>query len=253
MKNRFAAAIATTVLAAIAFGSCTSERPLRLVSYNVDNCTGTDSIRNIQRIADVIAAQNADVVALQGLDSMTLRAPEYTLGQLAAMTGLHPTYGPAVNLGGDGGSTGVGILSKDAPLSTRLVPLRGAEQGNALLVAEFKRYYFISAAFARPLGDQITSTATLKELAASLDKPTFLGGSLNARYGSQAISSLVRDFTPLVDLSARTWPADEPTILVDYLFMYNRRLRSFTIGTLSVVDEAVASTHRPVTADVSFR
>ncbi len=252
MKNKLTAVIASSFLAVIAFGSCTSERPLRIVSYNVDNCTGMDSIRNVQRIADVIAAQNADVVALQGLDSVTLRAPEYTLGELAGLIGMHPSWGSAATVEG-GGSTGVGILSKEAPLSVRFVPLRGADRGNGLLVVEFKRYYFGCAAFSRLIGDQIASTATLKETAASLDKPFFLGGSLNARYGSQTVGSLVRDFTPLVDLSARSYPADAPAALLDYVFMYNRNLRSFTIGGLSVVDEAVASTHRPVTADVSFR
>ena len=41
---------------------------LRLMTYNVHRCVGTDRKLDVERVAEVIAAENADVVALQELD-----------------------------------------------------------------------------------------------------------------------------------------------------------------------------------------
>ena len=231
--------------------ACSSEKEIRLMSYNVNNCFGMDSTLNRQRIADIIMAENPDVVALQQLDSMTARFPAYTLGELAAATLMNAVYGPSGQV--EGGKTGVGILSKEKPVSTRIVQLPGGGEGSVMLIAEFKKFCFASATMSRSQGDQIASVAIIKEAAANAGKPFFFGGSLNARYGSQTVSSLARDFTALTNISARTYPADQPISLVDYLFMYNHNLRDFTIDNVAVLNEPVASDHRPVVAKLSFR
>jgi endonuclease/exonuclease/phosphatase family metal-dependent hydrolase len=158
------------------------------------------------------------------------------------------------------GLGGVGILSREEPLAEQIFPLtadegEGHKQG--LLIVEFPKYLFASIAMSSSLAERMAATAKLKEEAAKTRKPFFFGGSLSVRFGSVTVDDLVRDFTPLVDLDARTWPAGRPLALVDYLFMYNRNIRDFEIGALSVPTAPegtpAASTHLPVVAEVTFR
>jgi endonuclease/exonuclease/phosphatase family metal-dependent hydrolase len=48
---------------------------LRLMTYNVHRCVGTDRALDVERVAEVIAAENPDVVALQELDVLRRPAP----------------------------------------------------------------------------------------------------------------------------------------------------------------------------------
>lgn len=240
------------IFAAMTVASCSkSERGIRIMSYSVNNCLGLDSVMNCPRIADIIISEAPDVVALQALDSMTTRFPQFTLGKLAELTSLFASYGPATPL--DAGNTGVGILSKEKPIRTRFVRLNGNTEGSGMLVAEFRHFVFASIAMPKRQSDQISSIAIIREEAAKTGKPFFFGGNLNARIGSQTISTLAKDFTALTDIGAKSYPADQPVGLTDYIFMYNRNLRSFSLGASAVLNEPVASDHRPVVANLSFR
>lgn len=93
-------------------GECT------LMSYNVKNGTGMDGRRDYDRTARVIAEEKPDVVALQELDQGTIRSGgRDTLQELAARTTLTGTYAKAIDY--SGGSYGVGILSREKPLSVK--------------------------------------------------------------------------------------------------------------------------------------
>ena len=97
--------------------SCQQDvKETRLMSYNVKNGQGMDGFADYGRTANVILKEKPDVVALQELDSATMRSKgAYVLGELAQRTGMHATYAPAIDF--DGGKYGIGILSKERPLS----------------------------------------------------------------------------------------------------------------------------------------
>ena len=120
--------------------ACT-QRPehLKLMSYNIRNGIGIDNIQDIGRIARVILREAPDLVALQELDSATLRVDgRYIPGELGRMTGMHATFGRAIGFAG--GSYGVGLLSRTEPLAVRSTPLPGREEARVLLMAEFPDY-----------------------------------------------------------------------------------------------------------------
>ena len=120
--------------------ACT-QRPerLKLMSYNIRNGIGIDNIQDIGRIARVILREAPDLVALQELDSATLRVDgRYIPGELGRMTGMHATFGRAIGFAG--GSYGVGLLSRTEPLAVRSIPLPGREEARVLLMAEFPDY-----------------------------------------------------------------------------------------------------------------
>ena len=82
--------------------ACT-QRPerLKLMSYNIRNGIGIDNIQDIGRIARVILREAPDLVALQELDSATLRVDgRYIPGELGRMTGMHATFGRAIGFAG---------------------------------------------------------------------------------------------------------------------------------------------------------
>ena len=70
---------------------------VNILSYNVHNCIGMDKVCNYQRIAKVISQTSPDIVALQELDSVTVRNKGvYALGELEKLTGMHGTYAAAI-------------------------------------------------------------------------------------------------------------------------------------------------------------
>ena len=120
--------------------ACT-QRPerLKLMSYNIRNGIGIDNVQDLGRIAQVILREAPDLVALQELDSATLRVDgRYIPGELGRMTGMHATFGRAIGFAG--GSYGVGLLSRTEPLAVRSIPLPGREEARVLLMAEFPDY-----------------------------------------------------------------------------------------------------------------
>ena len=79
---------------------------VNILSYNVHNCIGMDKEYNYRRIANVISQTSPDIVALQELDSVTVRNKGiHALGELEKLTGMHGTYAAAIPF--QGGSYGI--------------------------------------------------------------------------------------------------------------------------------------------------
>lgn len=79
---------------------------LRLMTYNVHRCVGTDRALDVERVAEVIAAENPDVVALQELDVLRRRTKivdqAHRLAELLKMKfHFHPAMAVEEELYGD--------------------------------------------------------------------------------------------------------------------------------------------------------
>lgn len=229
-------------VAAMAVACSTRQYQLKIMSYDTNNYTGTDSLTDPQRVVDIILSENPDMVALQNVGL------EDALATIAEQTSMMPSYGSS----GEAGS-GIGILSVNKPASMNYVSLPGGEGTFGMLVADFKKFVFASVSMSPNSADQKASVAIIKEEAAKAGKPFLLGGNLNARISSPIINSMMGDFTILTDISASTFPADNPAILVDYIMIYNHGVKNFSTIGQATLNEPVASTHRPVTTTISFR
>ena len=86
---------------------------MKIVSWNVHRCIGTDGKYRPDRIAEGLTSFRADVVALQEIDS-SLRVSDGTdqLAYLAAALGMHVVMAPTLEL--DYGAYGNALLSKEA-------------------------------------------------------------------------------------------------------------------------------------------
>ena len=220
---------------------------LQIMSYNVRHCAGMDLMIDYDRTAAVIAQQQPDVVALQELDSMTGRSGNRDqLGELASRTGYHPVFGAAIEF--NGGLYGVGILSREMPVSTKRIPLPG-EEPRVLLVAELEDYVIACTHLDLDEAQRLASVALIEEEAQRWEKPFILAGDWNDDPDSELLKAMTQYFTVLSGDEA-TYPADEPTECIDYVGVFNGRAEAIESH---VIDEPEASDHRPLVVWVRLR
>lgn len=244
----FVAVVAATVFFSY-FNSRSTE--VRLMTYNVRNAIGTDGVTDYGRVASVISHYDPDVVALQELDSMTRRSGgRDLLACLSAATGMKATWARAIAF--DGGSYGIGVLSRETPLSVRVVPLPGSEEERRLLVVEFRDYVFACTHLSLDAGDRLASAGLIASAASGWEKPFFVAGDWNARPGDPFVAAMEADFEILSDPSCPTWPADAPAECLDYVAVMRGAARRLRVVDAAVCGEPVASDHRPVMVTVDF-
>ena len=252
-----------TLLAAATVTACNtkkSQQPaepqpttgINLMTYNVHNCIGLDDQRDYHRIAEVIRQASPDVVALQELDSVTGRNEGVdALDSLRALTGMHAFFSAAIPY--DGGSYGIGILSKEKPLAIRTLPMPGREEARTMIVAEFKDYVFCATHQSLTPEDQEASVPLILQATDSIGKPVFLAGDMNS-YPYEKPQQLLREhFITLNDTTAHTFPADQPQECIDYIYAYAGNGHSFEVTQDTVIAEPKASDHRPVSVKVTVK
>ena len=151
---------------------------MRVASYNIQHGMGMDNQLNYKRIAEVLRAISPDVVAVQEVDSMTQRTNNtYALGEIAEQLNYYASYAPAIDL--EGGKYGIGILSRERPISVRQYALPGSEEARTLLVAEFDDYVFASTHLSLTEADRMASISIIEEAAKKSGKPFVVAGDLN--------------------------------------------------------------------------
>ena len=120
-----------------------SAKKVRVMSYNVHNCIGSDGIKSYKRCAEIILDAKPDIVAIQEVDSMASRRNNcYVLGEMAKHCGYHPYYGKTIPF--QGGAYGIGVLTKEKALSVEFHRLPCRKEPRGLLVVEMKDYYLLA-------------------------------------------------------------------------------------------------------------
>jgi endonuclease/exonuclease/phosphatase family metal-dependent hydrolase len=224
----------------------------RVLTYNIHHCAGTDDKIDIPRIANVIQSVHPDLVALQEVDVKTRRAGGVDqAAELARLTGLHPFFAKAMDY--DGGEYGLLILSRQPLSQTAVHPLPNDSGREPRVLAEVHlRLGDISIAFLCTHLDHQSDLLRLKQvkqitdLAATLPEPlTLLAGDLNAKPTAKSIVSLLQHWTDAT-APAPTFPSDKPNQKIDYIL--HRPAAPLKVVETQVLDEPVASDHRPVLA-----
>ena len=221
--------------------TCLGQNQLQVMCYNVRHCAGMDMVLDYDRTANVINEQQPDVVALQELDSMTGRSEQrYQLGELAARTAYYSVFGSAIDY--DGGKYGVGILTREQPLSTKSIPLPGDEP-RVLLVVELQDYVLACTHLDLEEEQRLASVSLIVEEARHWQKPFLLAGDWNDTPDSELLQEMAKYFT-ILSGDEPTFPADEPQECIDYVASYKGHPTE-TIESI-VIDEPEASDHRPL-------
>jgi len=232
----------------------TAAEPLTVTSYNIRHSRGNDGQVNLERIANVLKAHPSDFIALQEVDREVDRSGKQNqaarLGEALAMS---HSFAKFMDIGG--GQYGLAVLSRHPILETHVHRLPdGAEPRVALeIIAQPEgsptKLSFVCVHLDWTREDlRLAQINALKKALEKRTHPVILAGDFNAEPNSKTIA-VVSSIGSLIPKSAPTltWPADQPQHEIDYIAVIGLPTAG---ATSSVLDNATASDHRPVTATI---
>jgi endonuclease/exonuclease/phosphatase family metal-dependent hydrolase len=234
---------------------------LRILCYNIHYGQGNDGVYDLERLAEVIKAVKPDLVALQEVDVMVRRSGKvHQASKLGELCGLKTFYGPTQHY--EGGLYGNAVLTNLPVLDVLIHPLPYTEATPELTTypraaiavtvtgPDGKPLRFISTHFQHNVeSDRVNQAHAINELfAADGDEiPTILAGDMNATPDAEPVKVLLTKWQNAIDeAAAPTVPSQNPTSRIDYIFY--RPGTHFRVEETRVIDEPMASDHRPVFA-----
>ena len=227
---------------------------LRVLTYNIHHGEGTDGRLDLPRLAEVMKSVQPDLVALQEVDQSTERAGGVNqVAELERLTDMHAVFGKAMDYAG--GSYGVAVLSRwpllsaenwalpsspdREPRTALTVQVRAGEGGPLL---QFTTTHLDQT---RDPQDRLAQAASLDELLVRESVPTILAGDMNARPDTDVMKIFEARWTNASSTDPlSTALAARPRPRGDYVLV--RPADCWRVIESRVVDESVASDHRPL-------
>lgn len=228
------------------------ERTVRVMSYNIRHGMGMDNKMDVERIGKLIIDMQPEVIGLQEVDSMVNRSGNIDILQLlSTQTGMYATFGFSILH--DGGKYGNGMLTREKPLTVDKIALPGVREARTALIVELKNYVVINTHFSLDEAERVESVNIITELAKKYDKPVFLIGDLNATPDSLPLEILKKEWQILSNPKQPTSPSINPVRTIDYVLGYVSNGQTYTKHNAQVIDEQVASDHRPLFVDIQLK
>lgn len=240
----------TTLFLLLLTTICTeAQDTLRIMSYNIRNCRGLDNIYDIQRTADVIRNSDADIIAIQEVDSVTRRSKGVDIADtLAILCKMHAYYSTAIEY--DGGKYGVAILSRKKAIATYRAALPGREEKRTILIAEYPELTFACTHLSLNEEDRMASLEIIDSIAKEYKKPFIIAGDLNDTPQSPFIKELSRNWKIIAPNEEPTFPADKPNVTIDYIAAIKECEGDIESVYSKVIEEPTVSDHRPIVTTI---
>jgi endonuclease/exonuclease/phosphatase family metal-dependent hydrolase len=226
---------------------------LRVLTYNIHHGEGVDGKLDLARIAGVIKSARPDFVALQEVDLKTERTKGVDQpAELARLTGMQVVFGG--NLRFEGGDYGNAVLSR--------LPIKGHKNHSLPSLNDGEQRGVLAVELELPAGGELLLLAThldhrrdeaerlasakaINELIAKTpDRLALLAGDLNATPDSPVLKRIRDSWTDTATRPLPTIPVGKPERQIDYVLV--RPAARWKIIETTVLDEAVASDHRPL-------
>jgi endonuclease/exonuclease/phosphatase family metal-dependent hydrolase len=230
---------------------------LRVLCYNIHHGRGTDDKVDLLRIARVIRAADPDLVALQEVDDKTRRTGGVDqTAELVRLTGLYGRFGKAIDY--QGGGYGQAVLSRFAPGESTVHTLPGMPEREQRIAFEVRLQ--VSG---RPLSFVTThlhhvepalreqQAAKLNDIFIKADRPVIVAGDLNATPDEKPLALLKPHWAIATWDAGFTYPSAKPIKQIDYILF--RPADRFRTVRAAVIEELVASDHRPVLGVLEWR
>jgi endonuclease/exonuclease/phosphatase family metal-dependent hydrolase len=227
-----------------------SEVVVRILAYNVRHGAGMDDSVDLRRAAAVINEARPDIVALQEIDSATSRTGHVDqAARLGALTNMQAVFGGFMEY--RGGQYGMAVLSRHTILSSTNHRLPDGEEPRTALAVTIQiegvstPMVVVGIHLYGTEGERLAQAQRLTEVLQHEHRPVVLVGDFNSLPGTAVIEHLAQSWSiPAKDAEPLTFPADVPDREIDYIML--RPATRFEVLELRVIDEVVASDHRPV-------
>lgn len=234
-----------------------SSAAIKVVTANIRHGRGMDDRVDLERVAARLNALDADVIALQEVDLGVARSgSENQAARLASRLARRPAFGAFMPLGD--GRYGCAILTRHPIVATRSLRLPEGNEPRVALEVDMRLpddtiVTIVNVHFDWVDDDRFRYAQAervierLRELQASGRIGVFLG-DFNDDTASRtlALARTVADEARKPAEARATYPAPEPTEEIDYIFAWP--IGGWVAEDVRVVDERVASDHRPVVA-----
>ncbi len=228
------------------------ENTRRLMSYNIHHGEGMDGKIDIERIGKLIIDINPEVVGLQEVDSVVVRSGNIDILQLLSeQTGMYATFGYSILH--DGGKYGNGVLTREKPIAVKKIALPGAKEARTALIVELDKYVVVNTHLSLTNEERLESVKIITDAVEIYDKPVFLMGDLNATPDSEPITFLQDKWQILSNPKQPTSPSVNPRSTIDYILGYTAKGQTYAKYRAHVIDEQVASDHRPLFVDIRLK
>ena len=229
---------------------------LSVMSYNIHHGEGMDGKIDIERIAKVISKENPDLVALQEVDKNCTRSGNRDMAaELGELLGMQHIFRKAMDF--QGGEYGLAILSKLPIMETSLYQLPKGDEPRCALEVKVK-----IGNYPKPVSFicihnswnseviRIKQVKELLKLLGELDHPVLLAGDFNAKRKDESMQLLKHAYwTILNSQSKKMFDSAVPDSQIDFFVISNF---PYTSAESLVVDETIASDHRPIFAEIIF-
>ena len=228
-----------------------AERPtVRVLSYNIKHGEGMDQEVILERAAAVIRAARPDIVTLQEIDwnaSRTGRVDQ--AARLGDLTGMEHAFGPFMDY--QGGEYGMAILSRWPIVSVVNHELPPGTEPRSTLAARIRlpggvgEVIVAGIHFYRTEEERFRQAREVVDIFEHEPTPIILAGDFNSRRGDRVMDVIDHHWTmPEKARPGLTFPSDRPEREID--FIGYRPEDRFEVLEYRVLDERVASDHRPV-------
>jgi endonuclease/exonuclease/phosphatase family metal-dependent hydrolase len=228
---------------------------LKVLTWNVHGCVGTDGVLDVDRVARVVSSSGADIIGLQEVDCRRpLPSGENQLARLARKTGLEAVAGPTFRQ--DSGYFGNALLTRHAmaDVSHVDVTVEGREPRGILHVKVGiggRHVELFNTHFGLRMGERARQVERLLEVVEASHVATLivLGDFNEWRSRASALVQLTTAFGPTPAI--RSFPSRFPIFAIDRIWVHPRAALG-RIRAIRTPLARVASDHLPICAEVGL-
>lgn len=242
----------------------------KIMTYNIQAGQGMDDKLDLQRTAEEIRQSDADIIGLQEVDNHWSERSDFKdeAKELAEMLDMDYAFGANLDESPEEGHArnhqyGTAILSKHPIVDSEnheLTTLSEDEEQRGLLEAQVnilgEEAWFYVTHLDENEEDSTTRARQVKDVLdiTSDHKNNILVGDFNTPQNTSEapeLEPLLQNFTDTWDATqdsnGYTWPADSPTMRIDYIFTSPE----IQVDSTQLI-QTLSSDHLPVTAEVTL-
>ncbi|TWU42132.1 endonuclease/exonuclease/phosphatase family protein [Novipirellula artificiosorum] len=231
----------------------------RIVSYNIKHGQGNDGKVDLDRTAAVLKNLQADFIGLQEVDDRAQRSGGVDqAAELGKQLAMYPAFGSFMDF--QGGRYGLAVLSKYPIKHSESITLPIGNEPRVALAVEVslpsgESLLLVNVHFDWVADDRFrfAQAQRLREYLDQVSMPYLLFGDFNDQPGSRTLRLLaqasIEAAKPREDRF--TFSSSDPKIEIDFIFA--SPVTRWKMVEVNVIDEPVASDHRPVVAALHLR